>query len=328
MEKEIVIIRLKKYMKQLNLLFVGLFILVGASTAQTKIIGNLSGTPPYTKAVLKISFGSFPKAYDSVKVVNGKFEFIIPDTLLLKQPVIASVVLHTMNRPLEFLSFYNYIIPSRKSNNFYLGDTSIVFTGTYDSTKRQQTYTINRTAENDVYLDEFTRKLFRYGIVRPTAVDSMVNYIKIYPNSQCLLNEILERRRWLTGQQLKTLVNAFSPNALSSEKGTKLTIYLENKLGEEAHSEYKNLVLKDRNGKDVKIFEELKDVNLIIFWTSWCVPCRKEMPVLKKLYETLKAKGISFQFTHVSVDEKKNYGKKLINRLHFHGEVYGLPVKK
>jgi thiol-disulfide isomerase/thioredoxin len=304
-------------MKQISLLFTVLLVWVVVGNSQTKIIGNLSGTPPYTKAVLKISYGSFPVPYDSATVNNGKFEFFIPDTLLLKQPLVANIVFHTKKRSLEFLSFYNYIIPSRKSNNFYLGDSTIVFTGMYDSTKRQQTYNINRTAENDVFLDEFTRKLFRYGIVRPTAVDSMVNYIKIYPNSQCLLNEVLERRRWLSGQQLKTLVNTFSPNALSSEKGTKLTIYLENKLGEESHSEYKNLVLKDRNGKDAKIFEELKDVNLIIFWTSWCVPCRKEMPILKKLYETLKAKGISFQFTHVSVDAKKELWEKADKQVAF-----------
>lgn len=304
-------------MKRLSLLVAMWCVFPGVIFAQTKIIGNLSGTPPYAKAVLKISFGSFPKAYDSVKVINGKFEFLIPDTLLLKQPLVANIVFHTKNRSVEFLSFYNYIIPSRKANNFYLGDTTIVFTGVYDSTKRQQTYNINRTSENDVFLDEFTRKLFRYGTVRPTAVDSMVNYIKAYPRSQCLLGEIFDRRKWLSGQQLKTLVNTFSPDALSSAKGTKLTIYLENKLGEESHSEYKNLVLKDRNGKDAKIFEELKDVNLIIFWTSWCVPCRKEMPILKKLYETLKAKGISFQFTHVSVDAKKELWEKADKQVAF-----------
>lgn len=304
-------------MKRLGLVVAILLVSFGILSAQTKVIGSISGKPPYTRAFLKISFGSFPKNYDSVAVTDGKFEFLIPDTLLLRQPLVASIVFQTNKKSLEFLSFTNYMIPKRKANNFYLGDTSIVFTGVYDSTKRQQTYTINRTAENDVYLDEFTRKIFKSGIVRPTALDSMVNYVKTYPNSRCLLNEIFERRRWLNGQQLKSIVNSFSQEALNSAKGTKLTIYLENKLGEESHSEYKNLVLKDRDGNDAKIFEELKDANLIIFWTSWCVPCRKEMPILKKLYETLKAKGVNFQFTHVSVDAKKELWEKADNQVAF-----------
>jgi thiol-disulfide isomerase/thioredoxin len=304
-------------MKRLGLIIAMLFVCFGLLSAQTKVIGNISGKPPYTRAFLKISFGSFPKNYDSVAVKDGKFEFLIPDTLLLRQPLIASIVFQTTKKSMEFMSFTNYIIPKRKNNNFYLGDTTIVFTGVYDSTKRQQTYTINRTAENDVYLGEFTRSVFKWGTVRPTAVDSMVDYIKTYPDSKCLLNEIFERRRWLSGQQLKSMVNTFSPEALSSTKGEKLTIYLENKLGEESHSEYTNLVLKNRKGKDAKIFDQLEDANLIIFWASWCVPCRKEMPILKKLYETLKAKGVSFQFTHVSVDAKKELWEKADKQIAF-----------
>ncbi len=304
-------------MKRLSLLVGMLLVCFGLLSAQTKVIGNLSGQPPYTRAFLKISFGSFPKNYDSVPVTDGKFEFIIPDTLLQRQPLIASIVLQTNKKSLEFLSFTNYIIPKRKSENFYLGDSTIVFTGVYDTTKKRQTYSINRTAENDVYLGEFTRNIFKGGIIRPTAIDSVVTYVKTYSNSQCLLNEIFERRRGLNGQHLKSIVNSFSPEALNTTKGEKLTIYLENKLGEEAHSEYTNLVLKDRKGKDAKIFNQLKDANLIIFWTSWCVPCRKEMPILKKLYETLKAKGVSFQFTHVSVDAKKELWEKADKQVAF-----------
>jgi thiol-disulfide isomerase/thioredoxin len=42
-------------------------------------------------------------------------------------------------------------------------------------------------------------------------------------------------------------------------------------------------------------------VLLVNFWATWCVPCRKEMPLLVAMEQRLKAKG--FQFITVSADE-------------------------
>ena len=43
---------------------------------------------------------------------------------------------------------------------------------------------------------------------------------------------------------------------------------------------------------------------LIDFWASWCKPCRKEIPNLKKLYELYAAKG--FQIISISIDKRKD----------------------
>ena len=42
---------------------------------------------------------------------------------------------------------------------------------------------------------------------------------------------------------------------------------------------------------------------LVDFWASWCVPCRKSIPGLKKAYEDLKDKGL--QIVSVSIDKKE-----------------------
>ena len=42
---------------------------------------------------------------------------------------------------------------------------------------------------------------------------------------------------------------------------------------------------------------------LIDFWASWCNPCRKEIPNLKKLYAEYADKG--FQIISISIDKKK-----------------------
>lgn len=42
-------------------------------------------------------------------------------------------------------------------------------------------------------------------------------------------------------------------------------------------------------------------VVLVNLWATWCVPCRKEMPAMEKLYQELGPKG--FAIAAVSVDE-------------------------
>lgn len=50
--------------------------------------------------------------------------------------------------------------------------------------------------------------------------------------------------------------------------------------------------------------QDFKGNYLVIdFWASWCGPCRKEMPYMKKAYEQFSGKGVSF--FNVSIDSKE-----------------------
>jgi peroxiredoxin len=62
-----------------------------------------------------------------------------------------------------------------------------------------------------------------------------------------------------------------------------------------------NLKLSDLKGKVV----------LIDFWASWCGPCRKENPNVKKLYSKYNRKG--FEIFGVSLDSDKARWVKAIN---------------
>ncbi|MEL1253113.1 TlpA disulfide reductase family protein [Flavobacterium sp. DGU38] len=63
--------------------------------------------------------------------------------------------------------------------------------------------------------------------------------------------------------------------------------------------------LKDKDGKSVSIKDiaKGKEYILIDFWASWCAPCRKEIPNLKKAYEEFATKG--FEIVSISTDDNQ-----------------------
>ena len=59
--------------------------------------------------------------------------------------------------------------------------------------------------------------------------------------------------------------------------------------------------LKDMQGRPFDLRAHLgKDVLMVSFWATWCVPCKNELERMSKVYEALKADG--FVYVAVSTD--------------------------
>jgi len=61
---------------------------------------------------------------------------------------------------------------------------------------------------------------------------------------------------------------------------------------------YQNFNAKDLDGKDVSLDQSIGDGPvLLVFFATWCPPCRKEVPELIKLNDEFKDKGLKIVAT-------------------------------
>src|SRR5690349_9611604 len=70
-----------------------------------------------------------------------------------------------------------------------------------------------------------------------------------------------------------------------------------------------DVLLPNAKGDSVALSSSLKNNKyvLIDFWASWCGPCRRAMPGLKKLYSKYHNKGL--EVYSISLDENVNAWK-------------------
>lgn len=71
--------------------------------------------------------------------------------------------------------------------------------------------------------------------------------------------------------------------------------------------------LNNLEGEEVPLSSLRGKVVLIDFWASWCMPCMKEMPNVKNVYERYKSEG--FEIYGVSLDKNKSSWQGAIDRM-------------
>ena len=57
---------------------------------------------------------------------------------------------------------------------------------------------------------------------------------------------------------------------------------------------YREIVARTIDGKEIRLSDYVgkKQLILLDFWASWCIPCIQEVPLLKKLQEKYKNQGL------------------------------------
>jgi thiol-disulfide isomerase/thioredoxin len=122
--------------------------------------------------------------------------------------------------------------------------------------------------------------------------------VKDYPDSRLLIikmREYLNRYRSVADARL--VYNLFSEKIRASIFGKEIA----QKLLQD-WTKFENLTMKNiLNGQEETIIQNSTKYTLINLTASWCVYCRKEIPLLKQIYKDLKSED--FEMTSISVDD-------------------------
>ena len=77
------------------------------------------------------------------------------------------------------------------------------------------------------------------------------------------------------------------------------------------------IVLKDLQGREVKLSDLRGKVVLLNFWATWCKPCKEEMPAMQASYDKLRDKG----FVVLAVNELEDTAR-VAEHIRTHGHTF------
>ena len=75
--------------------------------------------------------------------------------------------------------------------------------------------------------------------------------------------------------------------------------------------------LKDMDGNTFRLADHQGEVIYVTFWATWCVPCRRELPLLESMYAELKDRGLLVVGVNTDPAANKSKIKPFVNQYRF-----------
>lgn len=137
------------------------------------------------------------------------------------------------------------------------------------------------------------------------------NLIKRFPYSHYLLSQLNALKHDLSVNELRGLLTLFDRD-LQADKRFAGYFALAREDSSSTQKQYASIRLKNVNGVSESLLDTRDKLTLVVFWASWCGPCRAEIPALKRLHATSAGKG--FSIVSVSVDNNLDAWKNALSR--------------
>ena len=246
---------------------------------------------------------------DSTTVTNGHFVFeLAPDTAFV--PFLASIRYpDSTQKDQHYRRHLVYLNPFESkgksvsgTGDFFLGPAGALIKGQLNPAAADF-LTIAAGQDNDLF-QQLAGKGFGYittrdPVNRPGRLHYFKRLIQQHPSSYFLLKGIMSDKENYTKKELADLLGLFEPQVQGSSVGQDLRTYFTQR--KEATAPYHNLVLTDARQAPHPILDPKAKLNLLIFWASWCGPCRQEIPALQHVYQAFHAKGL--HMASISIDK-------------------------
>ncbi|WP_162946457.1 TlpA family protein disulfide reductase [Chitinophaga barathri] len=181
----------------------------------------------------------------------------------------------------------------------------------YHRERRKHESAIEELVSKPNYDPEKLQELTNIALTNSIDYISKVNYSKAAPL-------LIYNNLRLNASQKRELFNELTSSVQISYSGIRLKQQIRML---ELQSEYKvgkqipDFMVELPNGekKSVRKIIAGSRYTLIDFWAYWCVPCREDVPELKKAYSTFNQKG--FNILSISIDPNRKAWKKALSEI-------------
>lgn len=283
------------------------------------IKGNIQNFPA-KMIFLTDAFSS--EIIDSSYIDQNSFEFKIkPDSLFTPHLVCLKFY---MEEKRYVLSFRNPYINNTASTSFMLETGITLFDGQIDTLLHNTTNPLNITGQAETKV-QLAYEHFGFSMnksideqKRKMIVDNYVEIIDKYPYSHYLCWRLFEQKNVFTSEEILRMLSHFDDDVKVSRFGVGLRKYIENRFKPEEKME--DLVLLSSSGRYEKIYDSSATLNVIAFWATWCVPCIKEIPLLKEVQKRYKYNNIVV--SSISLDTDFAEWKSYINKYKMNWKQY------
>ena len=136
---------------------------------------------------------------------------------------------------------------------------------------------------------------------RLAIIGKNISKIKAYPYSIHLLEQLFYYKEKFLNEDLKNQLSFFDDDIKETPLFKNFTEYFTT--SSTFDTAFPVIKFENQNGEYQKIGTDSAAYYLIVYWASWCGPCRKEIPHLKRLYDQFSNRGLIV--TNISIDANK-----------------------